>query len=286
MPSKIFLALLFLVTACGDLPRPFQGNPGATARRLSQPPPARLSIPPSYATYLPSTASKPYSEALATALQEHAIPAVADYAKAGDWRIDLGVVHRDGMTVPTFSAIDPEGNRTGTEEGKPVLTDTWRHGSPTVMTEVAVDAAPRITALLTRVEAARRQTDPNSLYNRNAKVMVAPVTGAPGDGNVTLARLMREKLAKLGPTVQESPTGADFTLSAKVDDVAINPKLRRIEIVWLLVDARNNEVGHIVQLNEVPAGTLDRHWGDVAVVVTDEAAGAIRDVILTQSGRR
>lgn len=256
------------------------------ARQLTQPPPPRVAIPPSYATYLPSLASKPYSAALAEALRENAVPAMADYAKSGDWRVELGVVHRGANTVPTFTVMDPDGNRKGTEEGKPVPTETWRRGNPGVMKQAAEDAAPRILALLQRVETARQRADPDSLYHRNARVMVSPVTGAPGDGNVALTRLMREKLAKLGPTVQESATGADFVLSAKVEDAPLTPKTRRIEIVWLLHDARKNEVGHIVQLNEVPQGLLDRHWGDVAVAVTDEAAGAIRDVILTQSGRR
>jgi hypothetical protein len=40
----------------------------------------------------------------------------------------------------------------------------------------------------------------------------------------------------------------------------------------------------VVQLNEIPAGTLDHHWGDVAVVVASEASGGVNDVILRQSG--
>jgi len=284
--SRLSFALLLLVAACGDLPRPYQGNPGATAQRLSQPPPSRVAVPPSYATYLPSLASKPYSNALATAMQDVALPAVADYAKAGDWRIDLGVINRGSTTIPTFTIVDPSGNKKGTEEGKPVPTDIWRKGSPDTLKAAAADAAPRILALMERVEAARRESDPNSLYNRTAVVMVTPVTGAPGDGNIALTRLMREKLAKLGTTVQESATGSDFTLSAKVEYAQLTPKTHRIEIVWLLHDTRNNEVGRIVQLNEVPSGVLDKYWGDVAVAASDEASGAIRDVIMTQSGRR
>jgi len=284
--SRYSCALLLLVAACGDLPRPYQGNPGATAQRLSQPPPSRVAVPPSYATFLPSLASKPYSQALAAAMQDAALPAVADYAKAGDWRIDLGVVNRGSTTIPTFTVVDPSGNRKGTEEGRPVPTDTWRKGSPETLKTAAADAAPRILALMERVEAARRQSDPNSLYNRTAIVMVTPVTGAPGDGNITLTRLMREKLAKLGTTVQESATGSDFTLSAKVDYAPLTPKTHRVEITWLLHNTGNVEVGKIVQLNEVPNGLLDKFWGDVAVAATDEAAGAVRDVIMTQSGRR
>jgi len=284
--SRIAFVLVLLLAGCGDLPRPYQGNPGSTAQRLAQPPPSRLAIPPSYSTYLPNLSSKPYSLALAAALQEYEVPAVADYSKSGDWRLDLRVVLHDDVAVPTFTVVGPDGSSRGTEEGKSLPYETWRKGAPDVLKAVAADAAPRIVTLLTHAEASRRQTDPNSLYNRAAHVMVAPATGAPGDGNLALARLMRDKLAKLGPIVQESATGADFTLTCKVTDTPIDTKLRRIEIVWLLTDARNNEVGHIVQLNEVPVGLLDRHWGDVAVAVTEEASTAVRDVILTQSGRR
>ena len=42
----------------------------------------------------------------------------------------------------------------------------------------------------------------------------------------------------------------------------------------------------MAQLNEVPAGSLDHYWGDVAVAVVQEAAAGIRDVILNQSGLR
>ena len=39
------LLLLLLLAACGALPQPFFGNPGATGSRLAEPPPSRLAIP-------------------------------------------------------------------------------------------------------------------------------------------------------------------------------------------------------------------------------------------------
>jgi len=136
------------------------------------------------------------------------------------------------------------------------------------------------------VEAARRQSSPASLTNRPQRAAVLEVTGAPGDGNVVLARLLRDKLSELGQVVQESPTGVDFTIKATVAETPVNAKTRRIEIVWLVYNARNEEIGKVVQANDIPAGALDRYWGDVAVIVTDEAAAAIRDMISNQSGRR
>ena len=52
------------------------------------------------------------------------------------------------------------------------------------------------------------------------------------------------------------------------------------------VTPAGREVGRILQLNEIPAGTLNGFWGDVSVVVAKEASSGVRDVILTQSGRR
>ena len=49
--------------------------------------------------------------------------------------------------------------------------------------------------------------------------------------------------------------------------------------------ANGDERGKVVQLNDIPAGSLDHYWGDVAVVVATEAAGGVNDVILRQSGR-
>ena len=47
------------------------------------------------------------------------------------------------------------------------------------------------------------QADPNSLYYRAPHVMVAAVTGAPGDGNFSLTAQMRDKLSHLGPIIQD-----------------------------------------------------------------------------------
>jgi hypothetical protein len=160
---------------------------------------------------------------------------------------------------------DPQGKEQGNAEGEPVPVDVWAAASPALIQQVANEAAPRVGAVLTSIRVAHDKADPNSLYNRAAKVLVPEVTGAPGDGDDALTRQMRARLAVLGPVVLTTPTGADFVVQGQVV-------------------AGGDERGRVVQLNEIPAGTLDRYWGDVAVVVAAEASNGVNDVLLRQAG--
>jgi predicted aspartyl protease len=95
---------------------------------------------------------------------------------------------------------------------------------------------------------------------------------------------MRARLAVLGPVVLTTPTGADFVVQGEVKVVPIAKRQERVEIQWTVKTASGDERGRVVQLNEIPAGTLDHYWGDVAVVVATEASSGVNDVILRQSG--
>jgi hypothetical protein len=280
------LGLLALLAGCGDLPRPFAGHPGATALRLAQPPPARLAVPVPTNALLSDEASAAYDKALVTALQDQDVPAVADIARTGDWRLTVTADVRDDKVVPVFTVENPSGDAQGSTEGAAVDAAQWAAGSPPTLQSTAAASAPLVATLLTRIEAQRQQSDPNSLINRPARVLVADVTGAPGDGNQQLARNLREQLPQVGEVVQDTPAGADFVVACEVKTAPGSGGTERIEIQWIVRDARGRELGRVVQLNEVAPGSLDRYWGDTALVVAQEASGGVRDVILNQLGAR
>ena len=283
--SKFIFLLAVLLAACGDLPRPYQGAPGATAMRLAQPPASRIAVVRPAEAGLPTGADGFYQQAIARALQDQDVPAIGEAARPGDWRLLARLEPRGATVIPIFTLVDPAGEERGTEQAAPVPLDVWKRGVPETLKRAAMEAAPRLASLLARVEAVRRQNDPRSLTNAPLRAAITEVSGAPGDGNIALPRLLRDKLSKHGQTMQESAIGADFTIQAVISDTAVNRATRRIEITWLVYNARNEEIGKIVQANDVPAGTLDHFWGDVAVVVTEEAAIAIRDMILAQPNR-
>ncbi len=276
--------LLCLLATCGDLPEPFLGNPGATARRLAKPMTALLAVPPGSQTMLPDAANQELAKQIALALQATEVPALVRAPEKTDWRV-ITTARRDGdFVTPIFSVQDPQGQEKGTAEGEKIALQAWANADNALLDQVAAEAGPRIGAVLTGIRIAHDKADPGSLYNRPAKVMVADVTGAPGDGDATLTQQMRARLAVLGPVVLTTPAGADFVVQGDVKVVPIPKRQERVEIQWSVRTTTGDERGRVVQLNEIPAGTLDKYWGDVAVVVATEASNGVNAVILRQSG--
>ena len=285
MLLRLCLLLPLLLAACGDLPEPFLGNPGATGRVLAQPPTPRLAVLPPHDALLADAPSRDFAAALATSLQTQEVPAFADRVQPNDWSLRTRAEQHGGAVVPTYTVLTPKGDEKGTTEGPPVPTAAWAEATPATLQQAAKDAAPKIASLLTGINTSIQHADPNSLYNRVAKVQVPPVSGAPGDGNIALTREMKSHLSKLGLVVQDSASGADFIVRGEVRMVPIPGGQQRVEIQWAVAAPNGDERGRVIQLNNIPAGSLDHYWADVAVVVATEASGGVNDVILRQSGK-
>jgi len=284
--GRLLAGATLLLAGCGDLPQPFRGAPGADAMRLAQPPPSRLAVPPPGAALLDAKGAAAYAGAVAAALAEAEVPAIATSPKAGEWVLVLTAEVAGNNVVPFYAVEDPKGVSRGISQGPPIPAAAWAVADPAMLQAAAAAAAPGVSALLTNIEAARRQSDPTSLVNRPGRIFLAGVTGAPGDGNQSLQQQMTTKLTAQGLVVQETGQGADFTVTGQVVTAPGANGTRRVEVQWLVVDAGGTERGRILQINEVPPASIARYWGDVATAVATEASGGVRDVVLTQAGTR
>ncbi len=290
MPRDLLVggALLGLLAlgGCAAAPQPFAGHPGALGVRLAAAPPARLDVMAPTPDVMAPRAGAELATAVAPALVAAEVPAVAQPARSGDWRLVIGAEPGAVGVVPRFSVLDPAGATQGEVRGAPVAAAAWQAGAPATLTAAAGDAAPKIAELLTSIDAARKQSDPNSLYNRPARVAVLGVRGAPGDGNNALALQLRRQLHALGEQVQEGAEGADFTVAGEVRTGTTTDGSERVEIQWAVNDAAGHDLGRVIQVNDVPAGSIGPHWGDVALAVAQQAAAGIKDMILKQTGGR
>ena len=250
-----------LLAGCGDLPQPFLGNPGATARILAHPPTPRLAVPAPQDALLSDQAAETFAKALADALQNQEVPAVEGPDQPGDWRLDVTASLRGATVEPVFTVVDPSGRDQGKASGTPLATADWATAAPATLSRSATQAAPGIADLLSRIQAAMQHADPHSLYNRPARVQVIEVTGAPGDGNLALTRQMRTMLSQLGPVVQETVIGADFIVRGMVRVVPVAGGQERVEIQWSVANPSGDERGRVVQLNEVAGRVAERLLG-------------------------
>ncbi len=282
----LVLTALLALAACGGLPRPFEGDPGATAMRLAMPPPSRLDVPTPANALLPQAIAAQWAGAMADTLVDQEVPAVAERERRGDWRLVMSADLHGGSVTPSYTVLNPQGISQGSVTGTSIPAEAWAQGDPGMLKQVSAASAADIANLLTAIESARRESDPNSLINRPARLYIRPVTGAPGDGDVALTRQMQAQLPQIGEQVQTTAAGADYVIAGTVKSTPIAGNQTRIEIRWGVLDAAGHEAGAVTQINEIPAGQLDQYWGDVALVVTQQAAGGLKDVILNQADPR
>jgi hypothetical protein len=285
--KRRFLAglALFALAACGDLPQPFRGNPGGMAGRLVVPPPFRLAVPPPEAAMLSATESEAFAKAVAAALLKREVPAVADTPLPLDWRLAVDMRLEGNRVVPRYALFDPDGAPQGVAEGSAIPARDWARPSAALFVEVASDASRRAAELLLRAEAARKSTNPAALAAAGPpRVYLLPVRGAPGDGNDSLTARMRDSLGDYGILAQEVADGAGFAADGRVNVVPVGRGMQRVEILWIVSRRDGQELGRVLQMNEIPSGLLDRHWGDIAFAAAAEAAGGVQRVIENAGG--
>ena len=285
MKRTLPLTALLALASCGDLPMPFKDRPGDTALRLAAPPPARLAVPSPSKALLANDGAILWARDMATALDDQEVPAEAIVPTKGDWRLILTAAVNGDTVIPSYTVLTPRGAIKGQTAGKPVPAAAWANADPATLKQVADAAAPDIAAMLTGIQAAIRQADPNSLMHRPARIWFTGVTGAPGDGDRTLATAVRTQLKALGDILVGSANGADFTLTGTVGVASPKDGHQVVELDWHVLDAAGHEAGKVSQLNAVPAHLLDGGWGDNAQAAGVEAATGVHQVIVNNSGR-
>jgi hypothetical protein len=282
--SRFLLLPLLLLGACSDGITPHWGNPGGAARQLAIPLAVRLAIRPPPEALLDDTAARLLADAVAEGLQAADVPAIATEAPLPlDWKLDITAAVSGANVQPRFAIRNADGREQGAVETSAVPARNWAEATPELISTVTAQAVPRVTQMLLSVQAARAAASPAAISAGPPRVRFIPITGAPGDGNTALTSRMRSFLGNLGYVMQDTAEGAAFAVTAEVSLVPVNPATQRVEIQWIVSRRDGHELGRVVQLNEVPANSLSRFWGDVAYVAAEQAAGGVQTIIRNAS---
>jgi hypothetical protein len=191
---------------------------------------------------------------------------------------------------------DTKGQRVGRVSGEQLIAgrsgaDPWSGVDSAALHSLAVKIAPQISASMSGggsppPAASGPQPSASAPETAAAPVaraakgpvttIVAPVSGAPGDGIKSLTAAIKKRLYAKGVKLATIQTGNTYTVKGTVSVTDGSGGKQSIRIDWQVLDPNGKRVGIVSQQNNIPKGSLDGPWGAVA----DAAAGAAADGIV------
>jgi hypothetical protein len=143
--------------------------------------------------------------------------------------------------------------------------------APSPVQPTAAAGDPAATAA-----AAAKPAAPAAPPPPQTKMMVAPVTGAPSDGNRQLFSGMRRALGSSKIVVSDAGGPDVFVVVGSVALAPIDERTTQLSITWVLKDPSGKDVGKVEQSNPVPSAATRGTWAGFGDIV---AAAAVEGVL-------
>lgn len=156
-----------------------------------------------------------------------------------------------GKTTSQLAASLPKGGGGGSTTSVAAVSE----GSPAATSSAPAASAPGV---------------------KYAGVVVAPVAGAPGDGQRSLTTALKKRLYAGGVKLANGPAVNVYTVKGSVVLGDASGGKQSIRIDWLVLDPSGKRLGTVSQQNMIPKGALNGPWGAIA----DAAAGAAASGII------
>ncbi len=277
--KRLVVLLPLALASCGTLPEPFYGNSGPVAARLAIPPAPVLMIPAPTQAMLDDKSANLFAQDLAAALVNYDVPSIAGPAVKANWHLAASARLNGNAVVPAYAVIGPDGKNYGSESGAPVPAQQWANGDATALNNAALADAASLSKLLAGVNAKVQGGNPESLENRTPRIFVRGVTGAPGDGDNSLAENLTRDLPGPDDEVVKDAARADFTVTANIKTQPAPHGQVLVELDWSVFDANHRKIGQVTQLHSLAPSDISPYWGDVAAAAASEAATGIQQVV-------
>jgi hypothetical protein len=165
-----------------------------------------------------------------------------------------------------WAGVDSATLRTIAGKTTSQLAATLSRGGGAPSAVAASDSSPSPTTTAT-APAPAAVAAPSAKSNG---VVVAPVAGAPGDGQRSLTTALKKRLYAGGIKLANGTPDNVYTVKGSVVLSDASGGKQSIRIDWLVLDPTGRKLGTVSQQNTIPRGSLNGPWGAVA----DAAAGA------------
>lgn len=209
------------------------------------------------------------AKAIADALVEKDVLAATRSAGASGYILQTAVAGQDLRA----RLIGPD--------GLTVLDKAVRIGVPE--TQLDGPALERLAAAVASAIVALpegRQAAPSGA----ARVRIAGIEGAPGDGNRALALALEQDLARRGLVIADADGPGVLVIRGKVE-VERRGTRDHVVLLWQVAAPAGAGTATIRQENDVPAGALDGKWGLIAPAAASGGGDGITEAIAAFTAR-
>ncbi|HRX37073.1 MAG TPA: hypothetical protein P5337_11805 [Aestuariivirga sp.] len=212
----------------------------------------------------------------ATRLSKLYVPPADYFAMAGpdaQRDIDFETLNGPGMAAAGLDMIAPQDPAFAMAPADPIpgeseVASRQPSAPEPEPSEIAVAAPPEPSA---PVKTAEGKTEIRA-------VAVMQVEGSPGQGDAELTAAMRRTLTAAGWPVVSKPRPDAITIVGHVNVADSGPE-QAVSVRWEVKSPDGKKLGDVKQANRVPAGALDRGWGEAAFAVAEAAAMGIFDIV-------
>lgn len=275
MTRVLAIPICFLLAgACGQLPRPFQSEPGSRNDLLVLEDRAGILVA-APAGDLPADPDR-LAQAMAARLRKLNVPATTDAVNGESRYLHGWAAGAPGELVVEWELWELDGRLIGAYTQRRRLAAAPPKDGIALIEALAADAAPRIAALVQAppVAEARIPGFPG------ARLVVPPLGAGPGDSVRSLAPALRAELAAAGLPVSARQSPSDILVLGEIVLEPAREGGQEVAIAWSVVRAGSREeLGRVEQRNRVPAGSLDGPWGHVARDIARAAAQGVIDLL-------
>jgi len=314
--AAMLLGLLALA-ACGPPPRPFEhDNSEAPMRRL---PRDKTELAIGAPRHMPPEMADRVAAALAIELQSYGILAAVQPANAPiqvsgvmstrdadagieiqiDWRIDGAPKTQEPATSRTRARPEDYAEaserlvsriaqqaapRIATLIGRPPNFQARAPGQVAAGVTVPYEPTPEAVAALAASSPSGTATPvtpgpPSKPQETYLKVLVAPVTGAPSDGNRQLYSGMRRALGSSKIVIVDAPGADVFSVVGTVSLTTIDDKTGQLVVKWFVKDPTGRNVGDLEQSNPVPMAAAKGSWAGFGDIVATAASEGVLELL-------
>ncbi|WP_421996509.1 hypothetical protein [Reyranella sp.] len=310
----LLLAAALALAACGPPPRPFQ--PDQTDAPIRRPPAEKAELAIAAPRNMPPQLGQRVAAALAMELQSYGIVAAVQPAEAPiqvngvmstrdaeqgieiqiDWSVAGAARSQEPLTSRTRARPEDYGEandrlvsriaqqaapRVATLIGKPPTFQARSIGQVAAGLSVAPEEPREYTQLSSSSVPNATQTAAAAAQpkEQQVKVQVAPVTGAPSDGNKQLFSGMRRALGSSKIVIVDAPGNDVFTVVGAVSLTPIDDRMGQLVVKWYVKDPSGKTVGDIEQANPVPLAAAKGSWAGFGDIVATAASEGVLQLL-------